>query len=151
MYPIWAEGLLIILLLWSGVLSYIIYRERSYLRELFPKEGRDIRNKFLEVISGLETVQKDNLTLRKNIRDLAREVLGHTQKVELLRYNPYGDTGGDQSFSVALLDARGNGLVLTSLHSRAGTRVYCKEIRGGGSSLELSREEKEVIKKALNV
>ena len=58
------------------------------------------------------------------------------QRVGLVRFNPFEDTGGNQSFAVALLDAVGDGFVLSSLHARQGTRVYAKTVaagpRGGG-------------------
>ena len=53
------------------------------------------------------------------------------QRVGLVRFNPFEDTGGNQSFALALLDAEGNGWVLSSLHARTGTRIYAKAIRGG--------------------
>ena len=53
------------------------------------------------------------------------------QRIGLVRFNPFEDTGGNQSFALALLDAHGNGLVVSSLHSRTGTRVYGKAITGG--------------------
>jgi len=65
------------------------------------------------------------------------------------KYNPYNDTGGDQSFSLVLLDGKLNGTILTSLHSRSGTRIYAKVIKKGESELDLSKEEKEVLKKAI--
>ncbi len=49
----------------------------------------------------------------------------------LVRYNPFEETGGNQSFALALLDANGDGWVLSSLHARSGTRVYAKAIAGG--------------------
>ena len=53
------------------------------------------------------------------------------QRVGLVRFNPFEDTGGNQSFALALLDAHGDGFVVSSLHARAGTRVYAKAIAGG--------------------
>ena len=53
------------------------------------------------------------------------------QRVGLVRYNPFEETGGNQSFALALLDAAGDGWVLSSLHARSGTRVYAKAIKGG--------------------
>lgn len=145
-----AEIIELLLLIWLGVISYLLYKERDFLRKLFPKgEGKDIRAKFEEVVASLEETQKREQVLQKNLREFAREGLHHVQKVEVLRYNPYGDTGGDQSFSVALLDGTGRGMVLTSLHTRAGTRVYAKEIADGKSELRLSKEEEIVVKKAL--
>jgi Protein of unknown function (DUF4446) len=70
------------------------------------------------------------------------------QRVGLVRFNPFDDTGGNQSFALALLDAEGNGWVLSSLHARAGTRVYAKAIRGGRSDGALSEEETAAIKQA---
>lgn len=144
-----AEILNLVLLLWLTALTYFFWRERGYLRQLFPKsEGRDIRHKFQELLEEIDQFGKKEAILVKNLRGLNREGLGHVQKVAILRYNPYGDTGGDQSFSIALLDGRLSGVVITSLHSRAGTRVYAKTISAGRSNLELSREEKEVLKRA---
>ena len=70
------------------------------------------------------------------------------QRVGLVRFNPFEDTGGNQSFALALLDAEGNGWVLSSLHARTGTRVYAKAIRGGRSDGALSDEETAAIKQA---
>ncbi len=71
------------------------------------------------------------------------------QKVAVIRYNPFADTGGDQSFAIALLDSLGNGVVLSSLHSRTDTRVFAKAVQSGRSKYQLSDEEQDAIKKAL--
>ena len=70
------------------------------------------------------------------------------QRVGLVRYNPFEETGGNQSFALALLDATGNGWVLSSLHARSGTRVYAKAIQGGRSDAGLSAEESAAINQA---
>lgn len=70
------------------------------------------------------------------------------QRVGLVRFNPFEDTGGNQSFALALLDADGNGWVLSSLHARTGTRLYAKAVRGGRSDGALSEEETAAIKQA---
>jgi Protein of unknown function (DUF4446) len=70
------------------------------------------------------------------------------QRVGLVRFNPFEDTGGNQSFALALLDADGNGWVLSSLHARNGTRLYAKSVRGGRSDGALSDEETAAIKQA---
>jgi hypothetical protein len=70
------------------------------------------------------------------------------QRVGLVRFNPFEDTGGNQSFALALLDAEGNGWVLSSLHARTGTRVYAKAIQGGRSDAALSDEETAAIRQA---
>jgi hypothetical protein len=71
------------------------------------------------------------------------------QRVGLVRYNPFEETGGNQSFALALLDARGDGWVLSSLHARSGTRVYAKAIAGGRADAALSEEESAAINQAM--
>lgn len=71
------------------------------------------------------------------------------QRVGLVRYNPFEDTGGNQSFALAVLDARGTGFIVSSLHARTGTRVYGKAISGGASEANLSAEETEALRLAL--
>lgn len=67
-------------------------------------------------------------------------------KIGMIRFNPFRDIGGDQSFSIALLDGEDNGLVLSSIYSRDGVRVYTKAIQGGISEKHpLTEEEKRAI------
>lgn len=72
------------------------------------------------------------------------------QRTGLVRYNPFDDTGGNQSFALALLDADGNGVVVSSLHARQNTRVYAKAVTGGSSEAALSHEEAEALRQALD-
>lgn len=71
-----------------------------------------------------------------------------SQKISIVRFNPFGDTGGDQSFSLAVLDAHDSGYVLTSIHGRQGTRVYAKPIDFGKSKYTLSAEEQQALQQA---
>jgi hypothetical protein len=143
------------------LLGYLLFREKQFLRQLFPKDQKDyqeskkeasllIRDKFKELLSEIEEVKRREEILQRNFRDLSKEGLGHIQRIEILRYNPFDDTGGDQSFSIVMLDGKFDGLVLTSMHSRSGTRVYAKLVKEGKSEMELSKEEKQVLKKALD-
>ena len=70
------------------------------------------------------------------------------QYVGVVRFNPFEDTGGNQSFALALLDSKRDGIVVSSLHSRQNTRVYLKAIVGGRSETALSDEESEALRKA---
>ena len=75
-----------------------------------------------------------------------RETVRH---VGLLRYDAFEDVGGRLSFSCALLDDHGTGVVLTSINGRQETRVYAKPVTAGASSYNLSSEEQEAIRQAL--
>lgn len=71
-------------------------------------------------------------------------------KIGLIRYNPFDDLGGDQSFVLCFLDSQNSGVIITSLHSRHQTRVYAKEvINGQTSGLTLSPEEKQLLNQTL--
>jgi hypothetical protein len=70
------------------------------------------------------------------------------QRVGVVRFNPFEDTGGNQSFALALLDSQQDGIVVSSLHSRQNTRIYLKAIVGGRSETALSDEEAEALRKA---
>ena len=104
----------------------------------------------LEAILGehLETVHEvgrdlDELTARMAfVESSARH---HFAKEGLVRFNPFPDTGGNQSFALALLDESDDGIVISSLHSRTGTRIYAKAVAGGKADTSLSAEEQEAI------
>ena len=71
------------------------------------------------------------------------------QRVGVVRYNPFADTGSNQSFVLAMLDAAGDGFVLSSLHSRQQTRVFLKQVSNGKADTGLSEEESEAIRRAI--
>ena len=129
-----------IVVIWLLVLSYLFWKEKNFLKSLFPKEeSRDIRQKFEEVTKALEAFEK------KEKRDLS-----NIRKVALARFNPYEDTGGDISFSIAMLDSENSGIVITSLHSRAGTRIFAKDVvEGKPGKYKFAEEEEKVIKEAV--
>ena len=70
------------------------------------------------------------------------------QRVGIVRYNPFEETGGNQSFALALLDAEDHGIIVSSLHARSGTRVYAKAVTGGRPAGALSEEESEALRLA---
>ena len=74
---------------------------------------------------------------------------GSLQHIGLVRFNPFDDTGSDQSFVIALLDDRRDGIVLSSLHGRGQTRVFAKPVESGESTHQLSDEEAQAIRIAV--
>lgn len=70
------------------------------------------------------------------------------QRVGVVRYNPFEDTGSNQSFVLAMLDGKGDGFVLSSLHSRQQTRMFLKAVSGGKAETATSDEESEAIRLA---
>jgi len=76
---------------------------------------------------------------------------GTVRHVALLRFDAFEDVGGRLSFSCAMLDAHGTGVVITSINGRQETRVYAKPVTEGASSYNLSTEEAEAIRQAMAV
>ena len=151
MYSDWVVPAVAGLMLWAGVLTYFVWRQENFLKSLFPKSGeRDIRKKFEENLKTIEDYGLDLGKLKNKLSEIEKLGLDHVQRVSLLRYNPYGDTGGDQSFTLALLDDKGNGFVLSSLHTRSVTRVFAKPVENGKAGKhEFSEEEKKAIEQAM--
>ncbi len=150
-WSVFAYVAVAVLLFWVGILSFLIWKQNNFLKSLFPKSGeREIRVKFEEVLKKVEDSGRNLESLKDKLSAVEGLGLKHIQRVELLRYNPYGDTGGDQSFTICLLNGQGSGLVVTSLHARSGTRVFAKPVlEGKASQYQFSREEEEVVRKAL--
>jgi len=77
---------------------------------------------------------------------LERDLKLAFSRVGLVRFNPFEDTGGNQSFALALLDVHGDGFVMSSLHARNMTRVYAKAVAGGKAEAALSDEEAQALR-----
>ena len=152
MYSDWISFLVVgLVIVWLGFLSFLVWQQNRFLKLIFPKSGeRDIRKKFEELKKTIESFRNELSDLENKVRIVETRGLEYIQRVGLLRFNPYDDTGGNISFTVCLLDHQGSGIVITSLHARSGTRVFGKEILSGkAKNQELSKEEELVIKKAM--
>lgn len=154
MYSEWVWQLIVgAVFVWNLALTFIVIRERGFLRKLFPENGqRDIRKKFEELLEQVTGFGSKLNNLSDKLTVLDKDSYSHIQKVKLIRYNPFDDVGGDQSFSIALLDNKGEGVVVTSLHNRSGTRVFAKPVTSGKlKQYEFSKEEESVVSEALKI
>ena len=97
---------------------------------------------------GIDAVPEDVHGLRQEVAALRTETADALRHLAVVRYDAYGDTGGALSWSVALLDDRGDGVVLTSIHGRSDARTYAKSIARWSSEQQLSPEEREAIDRA---
>jgi hypothetical protein len=102
-----------------------------------------------EVLKEMQLHKADIDYLKEYALRLEKDGLLHIQKVGLVRFNPFKDTGGDQSFILSLIDGNDTGVIISGLYSRAGTRWYAKKVaQGKGVEHELSEEEKKALKEA---
>lgn len=139
-----------VLIILSCFLLWYFYRTNKKIDVLLEKGNiKDLKDILLsqkEKHDGLEEKVKDAFKRIKNLDDVCRITI---QKVGIIRYNPFNDIGGNQSFVIAMLDQKNNGFVISSLFSKEGNRVYTKAIKNEKSEHSLSKEEKEAIDKAI--
>lgn len=135
------------LFLWIVFLSFLTFRIwRHYNKLTKGVTSEDLIKTLNRVLLRIEENTKGIDGLEKRARKLRENSRGFTQRVKLLRFNPFSDVGGNQSFVISFLDEDKNGIVISSLHSRGSTRWFAKEIvKGKGRSHKLSKEEKQVI------
>lgn len=102
-----------------------------------------------ELLKDVDLNKKDIEHLKQYSDKINKDGSFHIQKVGLLRFNPFKDTGGDQSFILSLVDGQDTGVIISALYSRSGTRWYVKKvIKGKGMEYELSEEEKKALKES---
>ena len=97
---------------------------------------------------GVEAVPEDVHGLRQEVAALRAEAKDALRHLAVVRYDAFGDMGGHLSWSLALLDDGGHGVVLTSIHGRSEARTYAKSIAGWTCEQQLSPEELEAIEHA---
>jgi hypothetical protein len=144
-FPVVLVGLVI----WLAGLSIAFYFLLSHYKRLGKKAKEGNLIKILDKVLKQEEENKKNIKkINQEVEQLNLSVKSHIQKYGLVRFNPFNETGGDQSFSLSLLDKNDNGFVITCLHTRDRTRVYAKPVTSTKSDYDLSKEEQKAIKKA---
>ena len=140
---------ILILVAINGFLLWYFYKTNKKIDTLLEKgKIKDFKNIFLsqkEKNNDLEEQIKEAFLKIKNLDNISEKTI---QKVGVVRFNPFNDLGGNQSFVIALLDNQNNGFVISSLFIKEGNRVYAKFINAGKSDHLLSKEEMEAISHA---
>ena len=136
--------------IWMIFLTLFAVRLSNHYNGLVKDTNKRTLQTMLEtLLKDMEVTKKDIEILKDRCDTIIQDGSWHIQKIGLLRFNPFKDTGGDQSFILALLDEKDTGVVISGLYSRAGTRWYAKKIKNGkGVEHELSDEERQAIKEA---
>lgn len=149
-----ALGLSLVLLLLLWFQARRLGRLEARLKALTVGTGSGVeRMSLFDLVSWqanrLDGVRSEVVDLKTTVEALEAITRRSVQRVGFVRYNPFEDTGGDQSFALALLDGQGNGVIFSSLHMRTATRFYAKPVKGGTSLLSLSDEEVTALKQAM--
>ncbi|MFH1611715.1 MAG: DUF4446 family protein [bacterium] len=135
-----------VLIIWNIVLHIKLLQINKKLKIFFNgKKASDLEGVLFEAIKRLKQSEENNKKIFESINKLQKLTYKSIKKVGIVRFNPFQDTGGDQSFSIALLDSYNNGLVISSLYTREGTRIYSKPVEKGSSKYPFSKEEQKVL------
>jgi Protein of unknown function (DUF4446) len=139
-----AGGLALLLGLTLGVKLRRLRRAYTLLQK-----GGDGAESFVDVVARkieqVEGLKQDVSAVQQSLEAVQSEVADAISHVAVVRYDAFSDMGGRLSFSVALLDDQGDGLVLTSINGRTETRTYAKGVKGGTSEASMSPEEDQVV------
>jgi len=141
------QGLFLLLLLINGVrLGKLIKRYRTMLT---GNEGKNLEEILLDLSERMITAETKIERMELTIARLEKEATQCLQRWALQRYKAFANVGGDQSFTLVLLDRNGDGVMLSSIYGRDESRVYAKTISAGKANYPLSDEEQEVLAAAL--
>lgn len=109
----------------------------------------DLKTILERLLAQVDELKQATETLKQRQSIAEEAAAGHLQQVGFRRFNPFTDTGGDQSFCLVILDRHKSGIVISSLHSRDQTRIYAKRILAGKpEGGALSSEEEKAFKEA---
>lgn len=147
------SGIAVLISLIMLTVTILIYVRQNRLLKRYRlllngNAGQDLEHLLLQQQETINRLEADVKELNRRVEELAQEAKSHVQKIGVVRFNPFPDTGSDLSFSIALLDGEDNGVVLSSLYGRSESRTYAKPLTGGVSTYQLTGEEKEAIERA---
>ena len=111
--------------------------------------GKNIEEDLENYMYRVERVERQNAEIISYCKNLDDEVAKCIQKVGMVRYSAFKDTGSDLSFAVAMLDENNDGVVFNGIYSREMSNIYAKPVKNGVSEYTLSEEEKEAIRRAI--
>ena len=140
-----------LLLIWNVALQISLSKLKKKNAEIYAgNKAKNLEEVILQQAKSLKTLDKDIQELYNISNQINNLASRGIHKAAMVRFNPFKEVGGDQSFAIALLNGKNNGLVISSLYTREGTRIYAKSITAGSSDKHpLTEEEEQAIKNAL--
>lgn len=152
-----SDAFLLILLI-AVVVLFVLYIvntiKLSKIRESYSQfmkklgNNTNIEDDLRRFISKVEQVEQENKEIQEYANNLNSNMKGCLQKIGMVRYSAFSDVGSDLSFTLAMLDAKDNGVILNGIYSADSSNIYAKPIINGTSTYALSQEEKEALEKA---
>ena len=130
------------------VLLYAMYLDHKLYRFTRGQTGASLEELMKACVDSVAKIEKRNELISKHALTLDERVSHAIRNAQTLRYKAFDANGSNQSFSIALLNEKGNGVIISSLHSRDRMSTFAKPITDYSSSYELTEEEVAVIHEA---
>lgn len=136
--------------IWTWRVKRYAQSVEARLNSIFRESGNESTARVLaDYLNTVRATAQSVARMQEQHESIVRIMPTVIRHVGLVRFSPFHDTGSDQSFALALLDGRRDGVVITALHSRTDSRLYAKPIERGKSSYSLTPEEKDAMDRAL--
>ena len=127
---------------------WIFTTEKRLKRFFMGKTAKNLEDTIIALGNDIAQLKKAKENAEKDIAIINTKLRKSIRGLETVRFNPFPDQGGNQSFAIGLLNEDGDGVVFSSLYSRERMSVFAKPIKNNKSEYELTAEEKEALKKA---
>lgn len=146
------SGIMIILIIGFIVMLAKFFGLNKRYKEFMKKlgNGKNLEEDLETYMYRVDKVEKQNAEISNQVKNLGNDLSKCIQKVGIVRYNAFKDTGSDLSFALALLDENNDGVVLNGIYSREMSNIYAKPVEKGKSTYTVSEEEAQAIQKAIN-
>lgn len=112
------------------------------------KDAKSLESLISECVSGINEIQKRNEVIAEHALQLDERISNAIRNIQTIRYKAFEINGSNQSFSIALLNEKGNGVIISSLHHNDRVSTFAKPVEKYESTYDLTDEEKEVLKKS---
>lgn len=136
--------IVVVLFIWIIVLEY---RIKKLLR---GKTGDDLEDLIGKINQDLEGLSRSKSEIRNDVAAIKERMKHYIRGVKTIRFNPFKDSGSNQSFATAFISDKGDGVVISSLYSRDRVGIYAKPLESHKSEYELNDEEKRAIVESQN-
>ena len=125
--------------------------KKNYKIFMTGKNAKTLEDTLIKRLDQVDELMVANKANEKNIKALFQNMQLTYQKMGLVKYDAFHEMGGKLSFSLAMLDMKNNGFIISAMHTREGCYTYIKEIVDGNSIIVLSEEDQEALNQAMNV
>ena len=125
--------------------------KKNYKIFMTGKNAKTLEDTLIKRLDQVDELMVANKANEKNIKALFQNMQLTYQKMGLVKYDAFHEMGGKLSFSLAMLDMKNNGFIISAMHTREGCYTYIKEIVDGNSIIVLSEEDQEALNQAMSV